>query len=81
MNLAIKDVGHAVTSAKDAGVQLEVGELTLAHLRAAVQYAEAQGGRPLDSSSVYGIIRQGAGLDFETGFIKTRDADGSKDAA
>lgn len=73
MNLAIKDVGHGIACAKNGGTTLELGELTLAHLEAAKVYADRQGGRSLDSSSVYGVIRERSGLDFETDFVKQRD--------
>lgn len=36
--------------------------------------AGKDGGRPLDSSSMYGIIRKDAGLDFETGLVKKKGA-------
>jgi hypothetical protein len=32
-------------------------------------------GRRMDSSSVYGVVRQRAGLEFENGFVKERDAE------
>ena len=74
MNLAIKDVGHGIACAEKAGTRLKIAEVVLAHLNRAKTYAEADGGRPLDSSSMYGIIRQDAGLDFETEVVKRRDA-------
>ena len=70
LRLAIKDVSHGVHYAQAVGTQLEVGELTLQHLMKAKELAEE---RPLDSSAVYGIIRQDAGLDFDTDFVKRRD--------
>lgn len=39
----------------------------------AKDFSDAHGGRPLDSSSGYGIIRQDSGLDFENTFVKERD--------
>ena len=74
MNLAIKDVSHGIACAENAGTRLKVAEVALDHLRRAKKHADADGGRPLDSSSMYGIIRQDAGLDFETDLVKTRDA-------
>ncbi|GAP93015.1 putative oxidoreductase yfjR [Rosellinia necatrix] len=73
LNLAIKDVGHGVDSARRAGVSLDVGSAALAHLERARAYSEANGQRPLDSSSLYGIVRQDSGLDFRTDHVKERD--------
>ena len=47
--------------------------LSLNHLKRASTYSE-QGGRPLDSSAMYGIIRHDAGLDSENYHVKKRDA-------
>jgi hypothetical protein len=74
LNLAIKDVGHGIACAEKAGTGLKVAEVALGHLKRAKKYADEDGGRPLDSSSMYGIIRQDAGLDFEIDLIKKRDA-------
>jgi len=71
LNLAVKDVKHGIDCAEAVGARLKVAEITLGHLIAAKKIAEA---RPLDSSAVYGVIRQEAGLDFDTQFIKQRDA-------
>jgi hypothetical protein len=70
LKLAIKDVGHGIECAKRAGARLQVAEITIDHLLRAQDIAQT---RPLDSSAVYGIIRQDAGLDFDTDFVKERD--------
>lgn len=74
LNLAIKDVGHGIACAEKAGTRLRVAEVALDHLKRAKKHADEDGGRPLDSSSMYGIIRQDAGLDFETDLVKKRDS-------
>jgi 3-hydroxyisobutyrate dehydrogenase-like beta-hydroxyacid dehydrogenase len=73
LELGIKDVGIGVAMA-EAGV-LSVGE---AYLEAAAE-AKAWGddrARRMDSSSVYGVVRQRAGLEFETDLVKARDGQG-----
>ncbi|KAL3421252.1 3-hydroxyisobutyrate dehydrogenase, mitochondrial 1 [Phlyctema vagabunda] len=75
LNLAIKDVGHGITCGQNVGVKLEVAEVALNHLREAKKFSESQSDRPLDSSSMYGILRQNAGLDFESDIVKGRSAD------
>ncbi|KAJ3540685.1 hypothetical protein NM208_g4955 [Fusarium decemcellulare] len=72
LNLALKDVGHGITCAEQNGARLEVAELALKHLKDASSFSEAEG-RPLDSSSMYGILRKEAGLAFETDLVKERD--------
>ncbi|KAH7379792.1 hypothetical protein BKA64DRAFT_713834 [Cadophora sp. MPI-SDFR-AT-0126] len=74
LNLAIKDVGHGITAAEKSGARLRIGEVVLGHLHEAKEYAESQGGRSMDSSSMYGVIRKEAGLDFETDLVKKRDS-------
>lgn len=69
LGLALKDVGHGVDCAAAAGARLHVAEVALGHLREASREA-----RPLDSSSMYGVLRRQACLDFETDFVKERDA-------
>lgn len=69
--LAIKDAKHALDCADKAGMRLEVSELALKNMSTAV---ELQKGRPLDSSSMYGTIRNNAGLDFFTDICKERDS-------
>ncbi|KAI0195553.1 hypothetical protein EV127DRAFT_450913 [Xylaria flabelliformis] len=73
LNLALKDVGHGVDSAKQAGVSLKVGNTALGHLERAKMYSEENGKRPLDSSSLYGVVRQDSGLDFRTESVQKRD--------
>ncbi|KAI0975674.1 hypothetical protein F4678DRAFT_277336 [Xylaria arbuscula] len=73
LNLALKDVGHGVDSAKQVGVSLKVGNTALEHLKRAKEYSDENGRRPLDSSSLYGIVRQDSGLDFQTNYVKKRD--------
>lgn len=73
LDLALKDVGHGISAARDAGVKLAVGELVIDHLQKAKTYSEEHGGRALDSSSIYGVVRHEAGLDFRTDLVKARD--------
>ena len=72
LTLAIKDVGHGIEIAKQVGTRLKVAEATMDHLLEAKIWAEKEG-RGLDSSAVYGVIRQDAGLDFGTGAVKRND--------
>ncbi|KAH7122983.1 NAD binding domain of 6-phosphogluconate dehydrogenase-domain-containing protein [Dactylonectria macrodidyma] len=72
LNLALKDVGHGITCADQAGAKLEVAEVALKHLKEASKFSEDEG-RPLDSSSMYGVLRTQAGLPFETDYVKERD--------
>ncbi|OJD33992.1 6-phosphogluconate dehydrogenase family protein [Diplodia corticola] len=74
LELALKDVGHGIKCAEEAGTSLEVGEVALRHLEEAKKFSDAQG-RPLDSSSMYGVLRQQAGLPFETNQVQQRDTD------
>jgi hypothetical protein len=74
LNLGIKDVQHGISYAKDVGASLKVAEVALGNMVRAKEFSDAHGGRPLDSSSGYGIIRQDAGLDFENTFVKERDS-------
>ncbi|KAH9865801.1 hypothetical protein J1614_009388 [Plenodomus biglobosus] len=71
LELGMKDVGHGVGLARENGMRLEIGELYLDAAREAKGYAGE--GRKCDSSSVFGIVRQRAGLDFETESVKERD--------
>lgn len=73
LNLGIKDVRHGISCAESAGTRLKVAEIALENMVRAKGFSDSHGGRPLDSSSGYGIIRQDAGLDFETTFVKERD--------
>lgn len=74
LDLGLKDVGHGISFAEDVGVKLEVGEVVVEHMKRAKEYAVTQGDRAMDSSSLYGVVRQDAGLDFETDLVKKRDA-------
>jgi 3-hydroxyisobutyrate dehydrogenase-like beta-hydroxyacid dehydrogenase len=74
LNLAIKDVGHGVSVAEAAGTRLKIAEVAVGHLREAREWAGQNGGRELDSSCMYGVIRREAGLDFESEVVKERDA-------
>lgn len=76
LNLAVKDVGHGVSVAEENGCRLPVGETVLEHLKRAQQVG-ADKGRALDSSSLYGVLREDAGLDFESDAVKRRDGSGS----
>ncbi|CAG8428311.1 unnamed protein product [Penicillium salamii] len=74
LELGIKDVQHGITSAENSRTRLKVAEVALENMMRAKAFSEAHGDRPLDSSSGYGTIRQDAGLDFESPFVKERDA-------
>lgn len=78
LRLALKDVGHGVDSAKQVGVNLKVASTALEHLKRAKVYSDENGQRPLDSSCLYGIVRQDSGLDFETDYVKKRDLDSER---
>ncbi|KAL6357114.1 hypothetical protein LRP88_10732 [Fusarium phalaenopsidis] len=79
LNLALKDVGHGITCAEQAGTRLEVAEVAIKHLKEASQFSEAEG-RPLDSSSMYGVLRKEAGLPFESDLVKERDEKKEKES-
>ncbi|KAL2811515.1 3-hydroxyisobutyrate dehydrogenase [Aspergillus granulosus] len=72
LNLALKDVGLGVDCAEKAGTRLPVAELVLKHLGEARLYREGKD-RALDSSSLFGVLRENAGLAFETDVVKRRD--------
>ncbi|KAJ5308965.1 hypothetical protein PENANT_c020G03108 [Penicillium antarcticum] len=80
LNLGIKDVQHGISCARDAGMRLKVAEVALEHMLRAKEFSDSNGGRPLDSSSGYGIIRQDAGLEFENEFVKNRDEKGRRNS-
>ncbi|WQF78933.1 Putative 6-phosphogluconate dehydrogenase, NADP-binding, 6-phosphogluconate dehydrogenase, domain 2 [Colletotrichum destructivum] len=69
--LAMKDLRHALTCAKDAGTRLETCEAALRHMEKAREFETE---RPLDSSSMYGAVRLESGLDFYSDACKERDA-------
>ncbi|KAJ5950509.1 uncharacterized protein N7479_008922 [Penicillium vulpinum] len=60
VSLAIKDARHAMSMAREQGVELPGLEIARANMEAAREY----GGECLDSSSMYGTLRQKAGLEF-----------------
>ncbi|KAL2827824.1 3-hydroxyisobutyrate dehydrogenase [Aspergillus cavernicola] len=72
LQLALKDVGLGVDCAEKAGTSLPVAEVVLKHLGEASQYGEAAG-RALDSSSMFGVLREHSGLEFESEKVKERD--------
>ncbi|KAK8029956.1 hypothetical protein PG993_011247 [Apiospora rasikravindrae] len=83
LQLAIKDVGHGVEIAEREGVSLRVGQRALGNLKKANEWRESpEGGvgRSLDSSSVFGVVRQESGLAFETEFVRARDAAATADS-
>jgi 3-hydroxyisobutyrate dehydrogenase-like beta-hydroxyacid dehydrogenase len=61
VDLARKDAGHALTMAKDYGSRLKDVEVADAHL-AVVKERMGQRG---DLVSIYGVVREEAGLKFE----------------
>lgn len=75
LELGMKDVGHGMSVAKGRGMKLEVGELSMKAMEEAKKYGDDKG-RALDSSAVFGVVRQWAGMDFETEFVKERDGKG-----
>jgi 3-hydroxyisobutyrate dehydrogenase-like beta-hydroxyacid dehydrogenase len=73
VGLAIKDVTHGINLAEESGCRLLVGELALKHLKEAKEWGDAAQ-RVLDSTSIYGIVRKEAGLDFESEVVKTNNS-------
>ncbi|KAF2800921.1 hypothetical protein K505DRAFT_263006 [Melanomma pulvis-pyrius CBS 109.77] len=72
LELGIKDVGHGLDVAKGVGMELKLGELSMGAMEEARGYGEERG-RALDSSSVYGVVRRRAGLEFESEGVRRRD--------
>lgn len=72
LELALKDVGHGIDCAEKSGARLEVAEVVIRHLKEAKTFSDAEG-RSLDSSSMYGVLRKEAKLEFETDLVKRRD--------
>lgn len=72
VNHSIKDARHALNCAHAVGADAPVAQVALEHMLEAKEFGE-KSGRPLDSSSMYGVLRQRAGLDFYTDAIKQRD--------
>ncbi|ETS76657.1 hypothetical protein PFICI_12044 [Pestalotiopsis fici W106-1] len=87
LDLALKDVGHAMGIAEREGVSARAGRVAYEGLEKARDWAQGEGriikdhghttspgrARPLDSTSLFGVVRQESGLDFETDFVKERD--------
>ena len=73
VKLAVKDVSHGIDAAREAGMRLEVADVTFGRLNRAVDWGTRQE-RELDSSAVYGVVRLDAGLDFENEAVKARDS-------
>lgn len=53
-------------------MRLKVAEVAMENLKRAKNYSDANEGRALDSSSLYGVIRQDAGLDFRNDVVQAR---------
>lgn len=70
VSLAIKDAKYALSCASGVGAKLDVSEIALHHM---VKAQQLQPVRPLDSSSMYGAIRDESGFDFFTDLSKRRD--------
>jgi 3-hydroxyisobutyrate dehydrogenase-like beta-hydroxyacid dehydrogenase len=72
LELAIKDVGIGLGIAREQGVKLEVGEVSMGAMQEARAFGNEKG-RRLDSHSVFGIVRKKAGLEFENAAVRERD--------
>jgi 3-hydroxyisobutyrate dehydrogenase-like beta-hydroxyacid dehydrogenase len=72
LELGIKDVGIGLGIAEEVGMELKVGELSMRCMEEARKVGEERG-RSMDSSSVYGVVRRNAGLEFETEVVRERD--------
>jgi 3-hydroxyisobutyrate dehydrogenase-like beta-hydroxyacid dehydrogenase len=73
LELGIKDVQHGVNLARSKGMELDVAESYVQAAKEAKAWSE-QSRRALDSSSVFGVVRSRAGLDFENEVVRERDA-------
>ncbi|KAI1387784.1 uncharacterized protein F4822DRAFT_407578 [Hypoxylon trugodes] len=73
LDLGLKDVGHGIDCAGRTGVELKVANVAFENMKRAKEYSDKNGGRKLDSSSLYGIVREQAGLDFRTEVVQKRD--------
>lgn len=78
LELGMKDVKIGMDIAEDEGMKLRIGELVMEAMEEAKRYGTEKG-RLLDSSSMFGVVRQNAGLSFETEDVKRRDADQGKE--
>lgn len=72
LELGIKDVQHGVDLARSKGMKLDVAESYVQAAKEAKSWSE-KNGRQLDSSSVFGVVRTKAGLEFENEAVKERD--------
>ncbi|RMZ69015.1 hypothetical protein GMOD_00002920 [Pyrenophora seminiperda CCB06] len=72
LELGMKDVGHGLSIAREEGMRLGMGEMYIEAADEARKYGE-ETGRRCDSSSVFGVVRRRAGLEFETEVVKQRD--------
>lgn len=73
LELGIKDVQHGVDLAKSKGMKLDIAENYVEAAKEAKEWSKEQS-KPLDSSSVFGVVRRRAGLDFESAEVKGRSA-------
>ncbi|KAL1607870.1 hypothetical protein SLS60_002808 [Paraconiothyrium brasiliense] len=80
LELAIKDVGIGLGIAKEQGVKLEIGELSMAAMEEAKSVGDGSG-RKLDSHSVFGVVRTKSGLGFENAAVRERDGLGEDEGA
>lgn len=74
LELGIKDVQHGVDLATSKGMRLDVAESYVKAAREAKEWSE-ENKRPLDSSSVFGVVRRKAGLEFENDAVEARSAE------
>ncbi|KAJ4361149.1 hypothetical protein N0V95_002118 [Ascochyta clinopodiicola] len=73
LELGIKDVQHGVDLARSKAMKLDVAESYVEAAKEAKEWG-GKSGRVLDSSSVFGVVRQRAGLEFENQVVKDRDS-------
>ncbi|KAF2833314.1 NAD(P)-binding protein [Ophiobolus disseminans] len=73
LELGIKDVGHGVNLAKEKGMKLEIGEMYLEAAGEAKKWGDMRG-RRMDSSAVFGVVRERAGVGFEREIVRERDS-------
>ncbi|KAH6654870.1 NAD binding domain of 6-phosphogluconate dehydrogenase-domain-containing protein [Truncatella angustata] len=85
LNLAIKDVGHAIELAEREGANLPASRIAYEGLGKAREWANNEGRvsadepRRLDSTSLFGVARKESGLDFESDYVKERDEKARED--
>lgn len=73
LELGMKDVGHGLGIAKEVGMELKIAELSMGCMEEAKEFGDEQG-RKMDSTSVFGVVRKRAGVEFESEVVKARDA-------